>query len=900
METIDPSLRDHAQAASQSYSSIPQSNYPLNPIRLPLPQQHPTQQHPSPQHPHPHPWPSQSDNNLYYAQRATQHVQSAGSMHHDGTPNQPDRSTPDSKRPRACEACRGLKVRCEPDPVKGTCRRCAKAGRHCVVTAPSRKRQKKTDSRVAELEKKIDALTASLHATNAQGSTDSDDESADNRDIDNRGIDDRGISTQQAQRSADTTNMVQQRPPDAYNNRIEPPSYQPSLSNDRKRRRSQYPPDESAHSVQEGPATSLNMESPIRHTTRTMSETSFMRPMLQISAVGSASATTHSTSPTHDFADVIDRKILDATLAAELFEHYVRKMAKHMPLVMFAPDTPVGAIRKHRPILFLAILSVASGQEHPDIQRILAKEIMRTFADRIVYKGEKSLELIQALQVLTIWYWPEENRDAQTYQLIHMAAVMAIDLGLGRRAKGSREPYHAIWKDQPRPKSATQASETLESRRAWLGCYLLCANAAMGLRRANLIRWSAHMDECVDFLNSSSEALPSDPSLVEWVRLQRLADEVGNQISVDESSGPGLSDAKTQYALKGFERQMKDWEKQSSKQVTSPSLNFNFHVANLYMHEFAMHLDQDLEFPASSHPQEAQDGRSPARAEVLTTAHIGALTTCLTSIHGLFDTFLRLTTEDVRTVPVFYFVRIAYATVLLIKLYVAASAAVSELGKVISTKDLRVEDYLRRLRELFQAGAGSGKCRPARSFFLVLVMLQTWFERQRDGKGSLTDEREHKQRGEGQPVDVEKRRTKSEYKRMQLNGGSPPGRRASTAAAAPAGGPEGMDQSRLHVLGEVALGNSSSNGPPLNAANDNWNAYAAGALAGGGASGYVNYDYGSSAVGGGGGYEMPMHEYQPGLEQAIGMTFNEGNLGYMDDYALYNMMQMPNMFEHMT
>ncbi|KAL9001057.1 MAG: hypothetical protein Q9169_000541 [Polycauliona sp. 2 TL-2023] len=875
MESIDPSLRDHAQ----SYSS--QSNFPLNPIRLPPPQQHPTQQH--------HSWPSQSDNALYYAQRATQHVQSATSMHHDGQPNQADQTTPESKRPRACEACRGLKVRCEPDPAKGTCRRCAKAGRHCVVTAPSRKRQKKTDSRVAELEKKIDALTASLHATNAQGVSDSEDESAD----------DRGLTTQQEQKSADTGNMMQRRPSDAYSKRVEPPLYQPALSNDRKRRMSQYLQEESAPSIQEPQANVINVKSPIRQSTRTMSETSLMRPVPQNSTVGSVPAMAHSASPTHEFADVVDRKILDATLAAELFEHYTRKMAKHMPLVVFAPDTPAGAIRKHKPILFLAILSVTSGQEHPDIQRILAKEVMRTFAERIVYRGEKSLELIQALQVLTIWYWPEENRDAQTYQLIHMAAVMAIDLGLGRRAKGSREPYHAIWKDQPRLRSSAHSSETIESRRAWLGCYLLCANAAMGLRRTNLIRWSAHMDECLDFLDTSSEALSSDPVLVEWVRLQRLADEVGNQISVDESSALGISDVKTQYALKGFERQMKDWERQSSKQVTSSSLKFNYHVANLYMHEFAMHLDQALEFPASSHQQEAPDGRSPARAEVLTTAHIGALTTCLTSIHGLFDTFLHWTTEEVRTVPVFYFVRIAYATVLLIKLHLAASAAESELGKVISTHDLRVEDYLRRLRDLLQAGAGSGKCRQARSFFLVLVMLQTWFERQRDGKGNLTDEMDHNERGEGQPVDVERRRTKSEYKRMQLNGGSPPGRRASTAAAAPTGGAEGMDQSRLHVLGEVALGNSNSNGHTMNMANDHWNAYAAGALAPPPASGYVGYDFGSSAVGGGA-YEMPLHEYQPGLEQAIGMTFNEGNLGYMDDYALYNMMQMPNMFEHMT
>ena len=73
----------------------------------------------------------------------------------------------DTKRPRACEACRGLKVKCEFEPAHpdGPCKRCTKAHRQCLITAPSRKRQKKTDSRVAELEKKIDALTQTLQAT---------------------------------------------------------------------------------------------------------------------------------------------------------------------------------------------------------------------------------------------------------------------------------------------------------------------------------------------------------------------------------------------------------------------------------------------------------------------------------------------------------------------------------------------------------------------------------------------------------------------------------------------------------------------------------------------------------------------------------------------------------------
>ncbi|KAL9581899.1 MAG: hypothetical protein Q9203_005714, partial [Teloschistes exilis] len=667
----------------------------------------------------------------------------------------------------------------------------------------SRKRQKKTDSRVAELEKKIDALTASLHATKAQAVSESDDDSADDRKpvphITAPNFRPSDYGPQDEQRIHEPANLARQRPSEPYGEQNERLSHQPPLITERKRRMSQYPEEESGH--HQGP---FNLASPLDHSAQAAPGTSHVGPTLPNGTSNSMPPTTpQSTSPAHEYADVVDRKIVDAALASALFEEYTRRMAHHLPLVVFPPDTPAGTIRKHRPTLFLAILSVASGQDHPDIQRILAKEIMRTFADKIVYGGEKSLELIQALQVVTIWSWPEENREPQTYQLIHMAAVMAIDLGLGKRIKSDREPSQSLWKEYSRTKAMAQAMEDPDSWRAWLGCYLLCASASMGLRRPNLIRWTSQMDDCLESLKTCPDNLPLDSVLVDLVRLQRLADDVGNQISLDDSSHMGISDIKTQYALKGFERQMRDWEQQASKQANSMPLTFNFHVANLYMHELAMHLNQSLDQASgSSNPQgkKAETGRT--KPEVLTSAHVGALTTCLTSIHGMFDTFLRSTTEDIRTVPVCFFVRVAHAALLLIKMHFAASTAESELGKVISSDDMRVEDYLRRIRELLQAGAASDKCRPARLFFLWIGLLQTWFERQRSGKGSLSEDAANGRRVEAQPVDVEKQAAKGEYKRMQLNEDAPPARRYSMASGASAAGVEGMDQSRLHMLGE--------------------------------------------------------------------------------------------------
>lgn len=85
--------------------------------------------------------------------------------------------------------------------------------------------------------------------------------------------------------------------------------------------------------------------------------------------------------------------------------------------------------------------------------------------------GEKSLELIQALQVVTIWYWREANGDSKYYQFLHMAATMAIDLRLNRRAEARKQSLAELQQS----KSFVPDTGSLECRRAWLGCYLLAS-----------------------------------------------------------------------------------------------------------------------------------------------------------------------------------------------------------------------------------------------------------------------------------------------------------------------------------------------------------------------------------------------------------------------------------------
>lgn len=148
------------------------------------------------------------------------------------------------------------------------------------------------------------------------------------------------------------------------------------------------------------------------------------------------------------------------------------------------------------------------------------------------------------------------------------------------------------------------------------------------------------------------------------------------------------------------------------------------------MHEIALHTQlDDIRPPFDT--ATLKDGMLTNLT--LTTSHINALSACLSAIDGIFNAFLEMEVPRIRCLPVFNFVRVAYAVVVLIKMYFSATAPGSELGKVIDKDNMKVEYYLDALLERFRAAASDDRSRPASKFLVVLVMLRSWFLKQSKG-----------------------------------------------------------------------------------------------------------------------------------------------------------------------
>ncbi|KAL2812159.1 hypothetical protein BJX63DRAFT_260141 [Aspergillus granulosus] len=608
----------------------------------------------------------------------------------------------DLKRPRACEACRQLKVRCEPDlnNPEEPCKRCAKAGRSCIVTQPTRKRQKKTDSRVAELERKIDALTATLQTSkqiNALLPSNSNAQPAPSRDdhVGRRWL----VSGQ-----------------NASNRSLPAPTGQGS-----KRHLSGEFKDSRDTASLSTPSQASN-PSPAAEPTHDAG-TGKWRLSISPSTPGSSSRGTKA-GP-----DIIERGLVSHALALDSFTRYVDHMAGHIPLVVFAPGTQMNDIRRDRPILFHAIIAVSIGRFEPSAQTPLLQELYKTIAERVIVKGEKSLDLVQALLVSCMFYTPPENfEEIKFYQLAQLAVSVGMDIGMNRKSSIKHKPFNLLREVVKNSPAADPDSP--ESRRTWLGCYFISVQTSSALRRPVLVRWLPYMDECVDILENSPDALPSDKWVIHWAKLARIIEEISARFFIDDLGAQSFYEPHSQFTLKAFERQLEQWKTEAFHSHNTALMNQAEAIVNVYLHEHSMALESPDEYGKET---EVSIG-SPHM-----TARISALSSTLSSIHRSIDAICSVPVRELINVPTVSLARTAFAIVALIKLYSIVTVPGSYIGQVIEPKDLKVDSYLDKvIAHYTAAGNMSGGVTPAK-FSTVLSMLRDWFKSRKDQNGVLKD-----------------------------------------------------------------------------------------------------------------------------------------------------------------
>lgn len=169
-------------------------------------------------------------------------------------------------------------------------------------------------------------------------------------------------------------------------------------------------------------------------------------------------------------SDVIDRGIITIEQAKVLLSIYNEDVVNHYhPVIVFSPKVTVEELRRTKPTLFLSVIAAAAGKVSPTLLSILNSEALAAYAHRTVIKGEKSLELVQAMAITCTWYSPPGSFSRlKFYEYIHMAVMMAVDLGYGTNPRSARHR-----RGDTSNISVVLTDLDIEQRRLFLICYII-------------------------------------------------------------------------------------------------------------------------------------------------------------------------------------------------------------------------------------------------------------------------------------------------------------------------------------------------------------------------------------------------------------------------------------------
>ncbi|KAH6625268.1 hypothetical protein C7974DRAFT_313028 [Boeremia exigua] len=575
---------------------------------------------------------------------------------------------PDQALNRACEACRTSKVRClaNSDPTSNVCQRCAKAGRTCIFAAPVKRRQRKrTDVRVAELEKEIKKMQSALmkggrHSPPAT----SDHESADEGSERDHGAEETPSETQR--NGSDTTS---------------PSTFTHTWPN------------------------ALGPKSPR-------------------DALASTGAPKDMLGSVDDF---IDRGVISEEFSEGLLNVWRNDLTASSPGIYVPKDWTAAQLRERKPALFHAIMAAAAHSKGSELSDKLHEEAVYYYARTAFINGEKSVQTIQALLVTVAFYSPPKTPgQLQIYQWVNMAASMALELGLASRPRTHQQlPKRAIRSLQ----KISSPEELLEHCRTVLYLYVVCAGFSMRLKRPNILLFNSWMEECLSMLEKSplqadqrtlawlrlqriadeaNTAFGFDDASTSFslseLRMQMILRIFERRMHDWKKSVP--KDVLTLTLTMEYHQNMLSmWE-------------FGMDGGRYDVTEFR---NRHLTLPALD-----DDSVQPESLLSRSALQINATTKCIIEAQAILECFVGISTDTLKKVPNLIFVRAIYALVVLMKADYAVGTD-PEMGEILDSQSLKVDHYLQAVHKKSKKAMEPEKCRmPSHWTFVLEQKLMTW------------------------------------------------------------------------------------------------------------------------------------------------------------------------------
>lgn len=374
---------------------------------------------------------------------------------------------------------------------------------------------------------------------------------------------------------------------------------------------------------------------------------------------------------------------------------YMEDYVRVCPLVNPTGDCSFKAMRIERPILLHAIVFAACPGLLPDqMQENVSQALLHTLAHKSIAEGEKSMEILQALLIVTAWYrLPAKHKHLAAAQLIAIAEGMAMDLGIANPGT-ARFSMTTSTHDEN--------IDTVEAAATYIVCHLLSTLLSDLSRRTPRNPWSTYHDTCLLFLTSSQSTSPTYSWLIHYCRSERLCARISGELELSDSAKVHeISDHTFQQRLQHCSVLISEWKILLPSTLYIPDLLMWEHVATAYMYETLLHTATNKQsFAAPFTPERiaALDFPRP----IIREEHIPSLIALRSALHTIIDLYTSMDTTKIMALPVLAFTaRALYALFMLVKLYVATTAPGNTYGSVIPPDSLQLEAYLEKVISLW-------------------------------------------------------------------------------------------------------------------------------------------------------------------------------------------------------
>jgi hypothetical protein len=245
------------------------------------------------------------------------------------------------------------------------------------------------------------------------------------------------------------------------------------------------------------------------------------------------------------------------------------------------------------PFLLTSICAIASKfyTHRPELHSQLT-ELAQKLAFSVPARGYKSLEIVQAYLLLTLWGCGAVERYEydKTWLLLGMAIRMATDLNLHRKTALSQDT----------PEGRARDKEVHNRERTWLLCFALDRSASAQMGKPHSIREDFIIRNVLQWIDSPVGA-PGDQSLATYVQLQRIVSRSLDLLYSGTNTASGLqTDCDYLLVIKTFEQQIMAWlhewtnaravitSDEVLKDYASTMMTFYFHYYSLVIHSFGL------------------------------------------------------------------------------------------------------------------------------------------------------------------------------------------------------------------------------------------------------------------------------------------------------------------------